>query len=32
MEEAIAGYLQSLKRHGDPIPPPADEDVIDINV
>ncbi len=30
--EAMAGYLDSLKKHGDPIPPPINEDVIDIDV
>ena len=25
IREAIAGYLDSLKAHGDPIPPPIDE-------
>jgi antitoxin HicB len=26
IREAIAGYLDSLKAHGDPIPPPIDEE------
>ncbi len=30
--EAMTGYLDSLKKHGDPIPPPINEDVIDIDV
>jgi antitoxin HicB len=29
--DAMKGYLQSLKKHGDPIPPPIDEDVIEID-
>ena len=30
--EAIAGYLQSLKQHGEPIPPPIDEAIVDVMV
>lgn len=30
--DAITGYLESLKKHGDPIPPPISEDVIDIDI
>lgn len=29
--EAARGYLESLERHGDPIPPPIDEDVIEVD-
>jgi antitoxin HicB len=32
VREAIAGYLASLKQHGDPIPPPLDEEVIEIKI
>ena len=28
--EAIEGYLESLKKHGEPIPPPIHEDTIDV--
>jgi len=28
--EAIAGYLESLKAHGEPIPPSIDEEVIEV--
>lgn len=28
--EAIAGYLESLKQHGDPVPPPIDEEVVEV--
>jgi predicted RNase H-like HicB family nuclease len=31
-EEAIGLYLDSLKRRGDPIPPPIDEVVVDVPV
>ena len=29
--DAIRGYIESLKKHGDPIPPPISEDVVDID-
>jgi predicted RNase H-like HicB family nuclease len=29
--DAMKGYLESLKKHGDPIPPPISEEVIDID-
>ena len=29
--DAMKGYLKSLKKHGDPIPPPITEDVIEID-
>jgi len=29
IREAIEGYLESLKQHGEPIPPPIDEEVVD---
>jgi len=32
VQEAIAAYLESLKEHGDPIPPAIDEEVIDVAV
>jgi antitoxin HicB len=28
--DAIQGYVESLKKHGDPIPPPITEEVIDV--
>ena len=31
VEEAICGYVASLKKHGEPIPPPIEEDVIEVN-
>jgi predicted RNase H-like HicB family nuclease len=30
--DAARGYLESLKKHGDPIPAPISEDVIDIDL
>ena len=32
VREATALYLESLKAHGDPIPPPIDEEVIEVSV
>lgn len=29
-QEAIGAYLDSLKAHGDPIPPPIDEEVVEV--
>jgi predicted RNase H-like HicB family nuclease len=29
---AIEWYLESLKQHGEPIPPPIDEEVVDVAV
>ena len=31
IKEAIAGYLDSLQAHGDPIPPSISEEVVEIN-
>lgn len=30
IQDAIVGYLESLEKHGDPIPPPITEEVIDV--
>jgi antitoxin HicB len=32
IREAITGYLDSLKAHGDPIPPPIDEEVVEVSI
>jgi predicted RNase H-like HicB family nuclease len=32
IEDAMNGYVASLKKHGEPIPPPVDEEVVEINV
>lgn len=32
ISEAIKGYLESLKKHNDPIPPPIHEEIIEVNV
>jgi len=31
IREAIAGYLESLKAHNEPVPPPIDEEVVDVD-
>lgn len=31
IRDAIAGYLASLEKHGEPIPPPIDEDVVEVS-
>jgi len=31
IKDAIKGYLESLKKHNEPIPPSIDEDVVEIN-
>jgi predicted RNase H-like HicB family nuclease len=30
IKEAIALYLESLEAHGDPVPPPISEDVVEV--
>ena len=32
IQEAIAGYLDSLRAHGDPIPPSIGEEVVDVAI
>jgi len=32
IQDAIGGYLESLNKHGEPIPPPIDEEIVDIAV
>ena len=32
IREAIAGYVESLEAHGDPVPPPINEEVVEVNV
>ena len=32
IREAISGYLKSLKKHGEPIPPGIEEEVVEIAV
>lgn len=30
--DAMTGYLESLRKHGDPIPPPIEVEIIDIDI
>lgn len=30
VKEAIAGYLESLEAHGDPVPPPISEEIVEV--
>jgi predicted RNase H-like HicB family nuclease len=32
IKEAITGYLASLKKHGEPIPPPITEEIVEVAV
>ncbi len=30
IQDAIKGYIESLKKHNEPIPPPIDEEIVDV--
>lgn len=30
IKEAIAGYLESLEAHGEPVPPPISEEIVEV--
>ncbi len=30
IKEAIAGYIESLEAHGEPVPPPITEEVVEV--
>jgi predicted RNase H-like HicB family nuclease len=30
IEDAIQGYLASVKKHGEPIPPPISEEIVEV--
>ncbi len=32
IQDAIKGYLESLAKHGEPIPPPIEEEIVEIAV
>jgi predicted RNase H-like HicB family nuclease len=32
IKEAIAAYVESLKAHGEPVPPPVSEEVVEVDV
>jgi antitoxin HicB len=30
IQDAIAGYIKSLRQHGEPVPPPISEEVVEV--
>ena len=32
IQDAIKGYLESLKKHGDPVPPSISEEIVEVNL
>ena len=32
IQEAIRGYLESLNKHDEPIPPPIDEEIVEVAI
>lgn len=30
IQDAIEGYIKSLKKHNEPIPPPIDEEIVEV--
>jgi antitoxin HicB len=32
IRDAMAGYVESLRKHGEPIPPSIDEEVVEIGI
>ena len=32
IKEAIAAYLESLQKHGEPVPPPVSEEVVEVDL
>ena len=32
IQDAIRGYLESLAKHGEPVPPPIEEEIVEIAV
>ena len=32
IHDAISGYLESLKKHGDPIPPSISEEIVEVTI
>lgn len=31
IKDVIVGYIESLKKHGEGIPPPIDEEIVEVN-
>jgi predicted RNase H-like HicB family nuclease len=32
IRDAVAGYIASLKKHGEPVPPPISEEVLEVEL
>ena len=32
IQDAIAGYVESLRKHGEPVPPPISEEVLEVEL
>ena len=32
IQDAIRGYLESLKKHNEPIPPPIEEEIVEVSL
>ncbi|MBI4388798.1 MAG: type II toxin-antitoxin system HicB family antitoxin [Nitrospinae bacterium] len=32
IQDAMKGYLESLKKHNDPLPPPIEEEIVEISI
>jgi len=32
IKDAIKGYLESLKKHNEPIPPPIEEEIVEVTI
>jgi predicted RNase H-like HicB family nuclease len=32
VRDAVAGYVQSLRKHGEPVPPPISEEVLEVEL
>lgn len=31
IEDAVKGYIKSLKKHGEPVPPPIEEEIVEVH-
>lgn len=31
VQDAMVGYLASLRKHGEPVPPPIDEEIVEVS-
>jgi predicted RNase H-like HicB family nuclease len=32
IQDAVAGYVESLRKHGEPVPPPISEEVLEVEL